>query len=581
MRIDVPVSIAYGADLDRVREVLLAAARRDLPVLVSRSGGRRHRARRIRRVRRAPGLGRRSDRPGAPASSCCSRLPSGRSTRPASRFRSRSASCTWSTRGGPQSAVVDSGRGPLLNCPTTPLAMIVEKRRIGNRYPPASSRASSSSARAPSSSPGRSNGCSPKRRGHVLVDLGEINYIDSTGIGELVGYLGKFHEPAPPRCWCTPPSASSAARGGAARRPLPDLRRPGGRPRCRARLSPRSRPARRGAPRPGGRVLASRSSPWWSSREGARSPAPAIRPGRWWSARRSSPSRSCRSCSRAARRRSTSKRPIWRSPAPRTAARREHAARALAMLARGGFAARRPPLRRPPSAGRADRRGAEEAQRARRTPAAQQLLRQARRDAARLPAARPPDPAGYIDFDASPGSSGSGSWRPAAAWRRRRAPAASTAAARRLSRCRRAPWRGATRRSPAPAPRASTRRARPPSGGSPRRWRRHPGMVAGPGRFTTALIAATGGRVVGKEGAEGVYAVAPSATAGRSAWRSRSPTVGERARDIVVLEFSAQARRCSRRGEGGPGPLRPPGRSATIAVSRSGRSSPSSSSTTP
>ena len=28
--------------------------------------------------------------------------------------------------------------------------------------------------------------------GDVLVDLSKINYIDSTGIGELVGYLGRF-----------------------------------------------------------------------------------------------------------------------------------------------------------------------------------------------------------------------------------------------------------------------------------------------------------------------------------------------------------------------------------------------------
>jgi anti-sigma B factor antagonist len=31
-------------------------------------------------------------------------------------------------------------------------------------------------------------------RGNVLVDLERINYIDSTGIGELVGYFGKFRE---------------------------------------------------------------------------------------------------------------------------------------------------------------------------------------------------------------------------------------------------------------------------------------------------------------------------------------------------------------------------------------------------
>lgn len=30
--------------------------------------------------------------------------------------------------------------------------------------------------------------------GHVLVDLERINYIDSTGIGELVGYFGKFRD---------------------------------------------------------------------------------------------------------------------------------------------------------------------------------------------------------------------------------------------------------------------------------------------------------------------------------------------------------------------------------------------------
>ena len=31
-----------------------------------------------------------------------------------------------------------------------------------------------------------------KDEGHVLIDLSKINYIDSTGIGELVGYLGRF-----------------------------------------------------------------------------------------------------------------------------------------------------------------------------------------------------------------------------------------------------------------------------------------------------------------------------------------------------------------------------------------------------
>ncbi|HMB52878.1 MAG TPA: STAS domain-containing protein [Thermoanaerobaculia bacterium] len=30
--------------------------------------------------------------------------------------------------------------------------------------------------------------------GNVIIDFSKINYIDSTGIGELVGYLGKFRE---------------------------------------------------------------------------------------------------------------------------------------------------------------------------------------------------------------------------------------------------------------------------------------------------------------------------------------------------------------------------------------------------
>jgi len=30
--------------------------------------------------------------------------------------------------------------------------------------------------------------------GDVLIDLAHINYIDSTGLGELVGYLGRFRE---------------------------------------------------------------------------------------------------------------------------------------------------------------------------------------------------------------------------------------------------------------------------------------------------------------------------------------------------------------------------------------------------
>ena len=31
-------------------------------------------------------------------------------------------------------------------------------------------------------------------QGHVIIDFSQINYIDSTGIGELVGYLGRFRD---------------------------------------------------------------------------------------------------------------------------------------------------------------------------------------------------------------------------------------------------------------------------------------------------------------------------------------------------------------------------------------------------
>lgn len=67
----------------------------------------------------------------------------------------------------------------------------------------------------------------------------------------------------------------------------------------------------------------------------------------------------------------------------------------------------------------------------------------------------------------------------------------------------------------------------------------HPEMVAGPGRFTTALIAATSGRVVGKEGAEGVYAVAVRAPRpfGVALKIADGANGSDRCRDIVVLEL--------------------------------------------
>ena len=63
-----------------------------------------------------------------------------------------------------------------------------------------------------------------------------------------------------------------------------------------------------------------------------------------------------------------------------------------------------------------------------------------------------------------------------------------------------------------------------------------PEMVAGPGRFTTRLIAECGGRLIGKEGAEGVYALAvrrprPLGIALKIA------DGGERCRDAVVVDL--------------------------------------------
>lgn len=63
-----------------------------------------------------------------------------------------------------------------------------------------------------------------------------------------------------------------------------------------------------------------------------------------------------------------------------------------------------------------------------------------------------------------------------------------------------------------------------------------PEMVAGPGRFTTRLIQETGGRVVGKEGAEGFYAVAVRGPAALGL-ALKVADGGERCRDGVVLDL--------------------------------------------
>lgn len=64
----------------------------------------------------------------------------------------------------------------------------------------------------------------------------------------------------------------------------------------------------------------------------------------------------------------------------------------------------------------------------------------------------------------------------------------------------------------------------------------HPDMVAGPERFTSALIAATSGRLVGKEGAEGVYAIAVRAPRPLGI-AIKIADGSERCRDVVVLEL--------------------------------------------
>ncbi len=68
---------------------------------------------------------------------------------------------------------------------------------------------------------------------------------------------------------------------------------------------------------------------------------------------------------------------------------------------------------------------------------------------------------------------------------------------------------------------------------------REPEMVAGPGRFTTRLIATTRGRVIGKEGAEGFYGIAVLGPVALGiAWKSADG--GERGRDGVALDILRQ-----------------------------------------
>ena len=66
-----------------------------------------------------------------------------------------------------------------------------------------------------------------------------------------------------------------------------------------------------------------------------------------------------------------------------------------------------------------------------------------------------------------------------------------------------------------------------------------PEMIAGPGRFTTRLIATTGGRVVGKEGAEGFYGVAVRGPVALGI-ALKVADGGERCRDGAVLDLLRQ-----------------------------------------
>lgn len=66
-----------------------------------------------------------------------------------------------------------------------------------------------------------------------------------------------------------------------------------------------------------------------------------------------------------------------------------------------------------------------------------------------------------------------------------------------------------------------------------------PEMVAGPGRFTTRLITASRGRVVGKEGAEGFYGIAVRGPVALGI-ALKIADGGERCRDGVVLDLLRQ-----------------------------------------
>ena len=68
----------------------------------------------------------------------------------------------------------------------------------------------------------------------------------------------------------------------------------------------------------------------------------------------------------------------------------------------------------------------------------------------------------------------------------------------------------------------------------------HPEMIAGPGRLTTELIRATGGRIIGKEGAQGFYAAAVRGPVALGL-AIKIADGSESCRDGVVIEVLRQA----------------------------------------
>lgn len=70
-------------------------------------------------------------------------------------------------------------------------------------------------------------------------------------------------------------------------------------------------------------------------------------------------------------------------------------------------------------------------------------------------------------------------------------------------------------------------------------------MVAGSGRFTTEFLEAGSGRWIGKEGAEGVYAVGLASRKGEKALgiAFKLEDGSSRARDAVTLDILARLRR--------------------------------------